>query len=191
MPFQLFSGCEYKVCSYKVEDGDTIDVKVEEEYQPRREHTIRLHGIDAPEYDQSIPHAKSSWGKLKNLCERGESLTILITDAKDNYGRSVGILYGHHKNWKQPLDINRTMVLDGYAYAYAYNGDDTYRKEDHLAKLNGYGIRKHLDEDLPPWKHRENQRYKPKKQFNWQRFLTPPGFSQHALVIPSANPITC
>jgi hypothetical protein len=83
------------------------------------------------------------------------------------------------------------MVLHGYAYAYAYNGDDTYRKEDHLAKLNGCGIRNHLDEDLPPWKYRENQRYKPKKPFNWRRLPETPGYSQHALVIPSANPITC
>ena len=177
MPFQLLSGGEYKVSWYRVKDGDTLDIRVEEEYQPRRKHTIRLHGIDAPEYDQSMSSAKSSWGELKNLCERAESLTILITDEKDDYGRSVGILYGHHRNWEQPLEINRIMVLDGYAYAYARNGDDPYRKEDHLAKQNGRGIWNQLDGSSPPWKYRESQRDERKKPFNWRRFLKHTGIT--------------
>ena len=170
MHFQLFKNREYQVCRYRVIDGDTVYIRVVEEPYPKREHRVRLYGIDAPEYDQSMDCAKSSWGKLKRLCDRAKFLTIRITDEKDKYGRSVGILYGHCRDWKKPLDINQTIVLDGYAKAYKYNGRDPYREEDHLAKLESRGIRQQIDKIEPPWEYRENQKYQPKAPFNWRRF---------------------
>lgn len=164
--FRLFKGKEYRVSKYKVEDGDTIKISVDEEFsQSSPKHLVRLYGIDAPEHGQSTKG--QSWSKLKNLCQRADYLTVRIIESDDLYGRPVGIFYAHCENWAKPLDLNRTMVIDGFAYAFPHDDKSSYWREDCEAKDTGAGIRLQMDLEMPPWEWRERG---PKEPY-YKRFI--------------------
>ena len=151
MPFKLFKDIEYTVYCFRVRDGDTIWVQVEEEYSPRQWHEIRLHRIDAPESDHHM-YSKSK-RKLKSLCKKAKSLTVVIK-GKDKYDRKLGIRYGQYHRKR---DINAMIVQDGYAYAHPYNGNDPYREQDDFAKIEGNIIRQELDKGPRPWDSRKTK----------------------------------
>ena len=56
-----------------------------------------------------------------------------ISDSKDRYNRYIGICY------KNDIDLNAQMVINGWAIAYRYYSLD-YVKEEEEAKLNKVGI---------------------------------------------------
>ena len=113
----------------KVIDGDTIHIK---------KNKIRLHAIDAPETNQTC-------NKNSKVCNCGlESTKFLkelignnkiecITQGKDRYNRFIGICY------KDNLDLNSEMVLNGWAIAYRYYSKD-YVEEEEEAKQEKKGI---------------------------------------------------
>lgn len=97
----------------KIVDGDTIHLQ--EDIQGS--HKVRLLNIDTPETHFN-GHSQEPWGSnatnfLSTLIKPGDEITV-ITDkvALDQYGR----LLAHIK--KGTLDINETLLKEGYATMY-------------------------------------------------------------------------
>ncbi len=113
----------------KVIDGDTIHIN---------KNKIRLHAIDAPETNQLCNKNSKVWNCglestkfLKELI--GNNKIECITKGKDRYNRFIGICY------KDNLDLNSAMVLNGWAIAYRYYSKD-YIEEEEEAKRDKKGI---------------------------------------------------
>ena len=113
----------------KVIDGDTIHIG---------SNKIRLHGIDAPETNQTCEKNKVAWSCGK------ESTKVLINfinkqkvicDVKDTdkYKRYISVCFVNN------IDMNEFMVRNGWAIAYRYYSKDYIESED-KAKKNKAGI---------------------------------------------------
>ena len=86
-------------------DGDSFVVK-----KNNTNVTIRLWGIDAPEYDQ--PHSKSSKDALEQLLSK-KRLRIMPKDI-DKYGRTVAIVEVEN------IIVNSVLVAKGNAWVHTY-----------------------------------------------------------------------
>ena len=113
----------------KIIDGDTIHIN---------KNKIRLHAIDAPETNQTCNKNSKAWNCgmestkfLKELI--GNNKIKCTTKGKDRYNRFIGICY------KNNLDLNSAMVLNGWAIAYRYYSKD-YIEEEEEAKQQKRGI---------------------------------------------------
>ena len=113
----------------KVIDGDTIHIN---------KNKIRLHAIDAPETNQTCKKNSKNWNCgvestnfLKDLIDNNK--IECITKGKDRYNRFIGVCY------KDNLDLNSAMVLNGWAIAYRYYSKD-YIEEEEEAKRDKKGI---------------------------------------------------
>ncbi len=113
----------------KVIDGDTIYIE---------NNKIRLHAIDAPEIKQKCTKDGKKWscGKqstsfLSGLI--GNEKIKCVTNGKDKYSRYIGVCY------KNKIDLNSQMVINGWAIAYRYYSLD-YIKEEQIAKSKSLGI---------------------------------------------------
>ena len=122
----------------RVIDGDTLDIAGER---------IRLHGIDAPEKDQtcSIDGQKwacgiAAWGYLVQLLA-GQIVTCDPRDI-DQYGRTVAVCFADHQ------DINATMVAEGWALAYQEYSLN-YVPQERGAQAAGLGMWQ--GDFVPPW----------------------------------------
>lgn len=106
-------------------DGDSLR-KGEQEY--------RLHGIDAPELHQQCAGAdgrdyacgRAARDQLRKLVN-GQPLACTIAET-DRYGRRVAQCRAG------AMDINREMVLSGWAIAYRRHGTDYADEEDEARK---------------------------------------------------------
>lgn len=87
-----------------VKDGDTFILRTANQTR----YTIRLHGIDTPEWDQ--PHGKTASTALARLIN-GREVSVRL-EAIDDYGRIVGQVSCDNQ------DINLAMVRDGHAWWY-------------------------------------------------------------------------
>jgi len=113
----------------KVIDGDTIHIG---------SNKIRLHGIDAPETNQTCEKNNTTWPCGK---ESAKALINFINNQKvicdvkgtDQYKRYISVCFVN--NW----DINKFMVKNGWAIAYRYYSKDYTVSED-KAKKNKVGI---------------------------------------------------
>ena len=113
-----------------VTDGDTIK---------KGQLKIRLHGVDAPESDQTCKTAENK----DYACGQKSTLFLksLINNKnvycegknKDRFGRLIAICYANK------INLNSTMVKYGWAIAYRYYSDD-YINEEEIAKKNNRGI---------------------------------------------------
>ncbi len=113
----------------KIIDGDTIHIG---------NYKIRLHAIDAPETKQRCSKENKKWNCgiestrfLKNLI--GNDKIQCDTNGKDKYNRYIGVCY------KNNIDLNSQMVINGWAIAYRYYSLD-YVKEEMIAKSKKVGI---------------------------------------------------
>lgn len=109
---------------YKVSDGDTITlIKKGEKIK------VRLYGIDAPESTQS--YGQYCKNQLEKLLDNTK-IRLEIKD-KDNYGRTVGIVYANDE------DINAKMVQSGCAWSYQ-NYTTKYLNDEKIARVNKIGL---------------------------------------------------
>ena len=116
--------------SVRVVDGDTIRID---------DATFRLHGIDAPEAGQTCNDA--SGGSWRCGDEATRHLDTLIGDAVpmcddrglDDYDRVLAVCT------VSGVDINRAMVLDGYAWAFRRYSED-YVSDEAVALATGMQI---------------------------------------------------
>ena len=109
----------------KVADGDTITILTDSKEQVK----IRLFGIDAPEKKQAYGEKSREFlssliaGKIVNIKEKHT----------DRYGSTVGVVYYNN------TDINKKMVLNGYAWAYTRYSKD-YVSEHNKARASKFGL---------------------------------------------------
>ena len=113
----------------KVIDGDTIHIN---------KNKIRLHGIDAPETNQTCGQNGINWScgiESTNFLKEiiGKNKIECITIGKDRYNRYIGVCY------IGDLDLNSEMVVKGWAIAYRYYSLD-YVLEEKEAKRQKIGI---------------------------------------------------
>ena len=114
----------------QVTDGDTIR---------QGKLKIRLHGIDAPEYKQKCKNSKNQLYACGVKSSAFLQSVINENDVycegrnKDRYGRLIAICYVNN------INLNSTMVEDGWAIAYRYYSND-YIAEEERAKQNKRGI---------------------------------------------------
>ena len=113
----------------KIVDGDTIHIG---------SNKIRLHAIDAPEIKQRCIKNNRKWRCgleskrfLKNLI--GNDQIQCDTKGRDKYNRYIGVCY------KNNIDLNSEMVINGWAIAYIYYSLD-YFNEEKVAKSKKAGI---------------------------------------------------
>lgn len=92
-----------------VADGDTLKV-----LSGRKETTIRLEGIDAPERRQ--PYSDRSKQALSGMVF-GKEVRVVVRE-RDRYGRTVGVVYVGRTH------VNREMVRQGWAWHYRQYSDD-------------------------------------------------------------------
>lgn len=133
-----------------VADGDTVTVLDD----VRKEHRVRLQGIDAPESRQ--PFGQRSRQYLADLVHR-QDVRVRV-DKVDRFGRMVGVLYLGDE------DINRRMVQSGMAWHYRQYADEQTREQRRTyaaAEENARRERLGLWSDpnpVAPWDFRRAQR---------------------------------
>lgn len=118
----------------RVLDGDTVAIG--------KQH-VRLRGIDAPEREQlckPLSGGTAACGRqaatvLKTLIA-DRPLTCRIVE-EDSYGRKVGFCSVAAKGKDPAQELNRAMVLQGWAVAY---WTDDFKAEEKAAKAAGRGL---------------------------------------------------
>src|SRR5262249_34971257 len=98
-------GSDFSARVVGISDGDTITVLTAD----KRQHRIRLHGIDAPETGQDF---RSPAKQLASTLAFGKTVTIQARD-KDRYGRTVADVI-----LPDGRLLNREMVREGMAWRY-------------------------------------------------------------------------
>ena len=133
LPLILYSSASF--AEKKIEgkaiiiDGDTIHIG---------KNKIRLHGIDAPETNQTCTNKNKIWNcgiqstiaLEKFVLEKKVYCEIIDVD---RYKRFVGICFANK------ININQYMVQNGWAIAYRYYSSD-YINDENIAKNNKAGI---------------------------------------------------
>jgi micrococcal nuclease len=110
----------YKAECVRVVDGDTIDAKIDLGFDITIKKRIRLAGINAPESrTRDLEEKKlglAAKERLITLLDKG-SLQI---ESKElgKYGRVIGVLHIYPDNLDLPMNINETLVKEGYAVKY-------------------------------------------------------------------------
>ena len=129
----LFSSASFseKIIEGKVKiiDGDTIHIE---------KNKIRLHGIDAPEIDQTCTIKDKVWNcgiesslELKKLI-LDNNISCVVSDI-DKYNRYIAECFINNKN------INKLMVRNGWAIAYRYYSLD-FIEDEKLAEKDKNGL---------------------------------------------------
>ncbi len=111
-------------------DGDSLTIAHQE---------IRLHGIDAPEFDQvcrNVEGAEYRCGRmaaraLKRLIEGRKIDCVVVTT--DRYGRNVS------RCSQSGQDINEELVRQGWAIAYRNHSSD-FTEAEREARQAGRGM---------------------------------------------------
>ncbi|TJZ85601.1 thermonuclease family protein [Paracoccus hibiscisoli] len=116
---------------------------------------IRLHGIDAPEHDQTCQNAEGAiWRCGETATDR---LAQMIADTmvtcreldRDRYDRSVA------RCEAAGVDLAEAMVAEGLAWAYL-RYSDTYAPVETVARQQGFGIWSGVNQ--PAWEYRAIRR---------------------------------
>ena len=113
-----------------ITDGDTIKIL---------NNKIRLHGIDAPEKNQTCIRNKKIYNcgivATKTLIKKiGKNKVKCLTQKnKDRYKRFIGVCFVKKDN------LNKWMVRNGYAVAYKRYSKD-YVLDEEFAKTNNLGL---------------------------------------------------
>ena len=142
-----------------VTDGDTIQVLDSE----KKQHKVRLTGIDAPEKSQ--PFGTKSKQYLAAMVAGKD--VLVESDKTDRYGRVLG------KVWVQPrdcltcgktLDANQAQLIAGMAWWYRYYSKQQSPEDRHLYELaedQAKATKSGLWADAnpaPPWDYRKGKK---------------------------------
>ncbi|MCY4608070.1 MAG: thermonuclease family protein [bacterium] len=127
----------------RVIDADTVDIDGTR---------WRLHGIDAPETDQTCRAWGRTWACGQAATEALESRAAGMSCAgseTDVYGRTIGVCSSGGE------DLNAWLVDQGWALAYRRYAED-YVGQEEEARTERRGI--HLGEFVEPWNWRRGGR---------------------------------
>ena len=110
----------YKAKLDRVVDGDTIDVNIDLGFDISVHKRVRLAGINAPE-----SRTRNLEEKKKGLAAKARLIEILekgslVVESKElgKYGRVIGTLHIYPDNLDLPINVNETLVSEGYAVEY-------------------------------------------------------------------------
>jgi endonuclease YncB( thermonuclease family) len=135
-----------------VSDGDTLTVLDEH----KRQHKVRLAGIDAPERRQ--PFGKRAAAELASLVKN--KMIVVDWNKADRYHRLIGIVWVAPPDCaicKPSIDVGLALVTDGLAWHYrAYERDQPagYRQQYREAEAGARARHAGLWADAaptPPW----------------------------------------
>ena len=129
----------------RVADGDTVSILD----QDKRQHKVRLFGIDSPERDQPFGIAAKK-ALARRVADRNVGVVVIETDS---YGRTVGTVY------LDAVNINAAMVADGYAWWYRFyapNNPELAASEE-TAREKRLGLWSE-PRPVPPWDWRRGRR---------------------------------
>ena len=139
---------EYRLAN--LADGDSFEL----EDAKKRKVKVRLYGIDAPEGKQAFGNV--SRNNLRRLLE-GRKL-LIRTMYKDDYKRSVAIVYYSQNGKPDELSINQLQVQAGMAWVYdnfcTSSVCNTWKLEEAMAQKARLGLWRD-DSPTPPWKWRK------------------------------------
>ncbi|BCS51765.1 thermonuclease family protein [Geobacter sp. SVR] len=144
----------------KVSDGDTLQVTDPLGTKVK----VRLYGVDAPETQKSNkktgriskpgqPYGEEAFQALLGKTFR-MNVRLDVMDI-DRYKRTVGIV------WVNGRNINREMVLEGFAWAYRQYLDRPHASEYLAAEEHARKAKLGLwqqDNPQPPWEFRKSLR---------------------------------
>ena len=151
----LRRGDSFSVRVTRVNDGDgCIAVRLGWFRRQRETLEIRLHAIDAPEYDQ--PFGREASHRLRRIAE-GKRFTLKVWEPQDRYGRVVGVLYQRRLG----QSVNRQMVESGMAYRFTRFGEMSglgLANAERDALRRKLGVWSLPDGGVRPWHHRQRQR---------------------------------
>ncbi len=120
-----------------ISDGDSLTLRTPE----RRELRVRLHGIDAPEWQQ--PGGTQSRTALASLV-KGKTVKVSSVEM-DPYDRLVVDLYDG-TNW-----VNETLVAGGWAWHYTQHSDShALAQAERAARARRLGLWRD-PHPVPPW----------------------------------------
>lgn len=127
----------------KIIDGDTIKVG---------SIAIRLHGIDAPEVGQRCNTSRGkNWGcddaAMDRLGELVANGVVCKGNEYDGYDRLIAVCFT-----PSGTDINKTLVAEGYAWAFRKYSTD-YASDEDAAHRQGLGVWQ--AETQAPWDYRD------------------------------------
>ena len=124
-------------------DADTVDVDGTR---------YRLHGIDAPELDQTCRTWGLTWhcgaAAMEALLARAEGMSC-EGSSTDRYGRVIGVCSSVGE------DLNAWLVAQGWALVYRRYAED-YVSQEEQARSSRCGI--HRGEYIEPWNWRRGDR---------------------------------
>lgn len=125
-----------------IHDGDTITVLDAQ----KKQHKVRLEGIDAPESHQAFgTRAKEALGKKLH-----EQQLHVDWDETDKYGRILGHVFVGERN------INRELVAEGWAWHFVkYSNDPALAAAEKSARQHRLGLWSGPN-PLPPWDFRNS-----------------------------------
>ena len=127
----------------RVVDGDTIRVGGKK---------VRLADMDAPEIGQPMgPAARSH---LASLCEGRQVRVRVRVQGTGYYGRLIGTVHVGAGS-ANPVNVNRQMVRDGYAYVNP-RYSRRYVDEEHAARRERRGVHDGASREKP-WDYRKGK----------------------------------
>ena len=133
----------------QLSDGDSFEL----EDAKKRRVKVRLYGVDAPEGGQNFGNA--SRNNLRKLI-KGKKL-LIRTMYKDQYQRSVAIVYLSQNGKADELSINQRQVQAGMAWVYDHYCTsavcNTWKLEEAMAQKQRLGLWSDA-EPTPPWQWR-------------------------------------
>ena len=113
----------------RIADGDTFTLLAD-----RKQHHIRLHGIDAPETKGGQPYSRKSKEYLSSMFA-GKTVKVNVKDT-DRYGSYVGIV-----STDKIKDVNLEMIKAGMAWHYSYyDNTPSYKSAQQQAKKDKKGL---------------------------------------------------
>ena len=143
------SSDEYRL-SY-ASDGDSFELVDAKDRKLR----VRLYGVDAPEGRQS--YGSKSRSHLMKLMQ-GQKL-LVRTMYKDNYQRTVAIVYISRNGKADELSINQRQVQAGMAWVYDFyctsSVCNTWKLEEAMAQKQKLGLWSDSN-PVPPWQWRRS-----------------------------------
>ena len=140
---------EYRLAN--LADGDSFEL----EDAKKRKVKVRLYGVDAPEGKQAFGNVSRN-----NLLKLLEGRKLLIrTMYKDDYKRTVAIVYYSQNGKPDELSINQLQVQAGMAWVYdsfcTSSVCNTWKLEEAMAQKARLGLWRD-DSPIPPWHWRRS-----------------------------------
>lgn len=168
-----------------VADGDTITILD----SSKKQHKIRLYGIDTPEKKQSFGKAAK---KHTSRLTYKKQATVKAYDT-DRYGRTVGVVKVDGTN------VNESLIRAGLAWQYRKYCKEKFCSNwlqlEERAKTSNIGLWKDKD-PVPPWQWRKAKRNSSYAKSSSGKYTTSSGgfhgnVKSHVFHSPSCRHYNC